>query len=419
MRRPRLGAARSTVMLVLPRPDHVRGYRPLLHGLANDAVRSVVATSYEGARLLDTDDVDVRTCPFYLERGTASTVGWLRHLILRERAARAVVSTDAPAALIVPSDVSDATVAFVAASRRRRTPVIYVQGSVVFPNYPEHNAKMYAEQRWTRRWLTRTAVQVGRGGLAMAGIHATVGAKAVLGSRADLVCVMNERQAAVHRDAGVAAERIAVTGAPFIDGMLDLAKRFDEAARRGVRDGLGLDGRRSAVFVTKSLFRLGWATREEHEASIRAVLAAFRRELPDWVCVVKLHPMESLEDYAALVDGTDDAVRVVKEGPAEDLILASDFVLSLGASSPAFAARVFDRPLALVNFTATAMLDSHPDLTDAVPTFRRPEELEATLRAIRTDPTSLDRLRCAARDEWMDGRASARIADRVRSLMSR
>lgn len=409
--------AAGPVLLVLPRADHVRGYAPLLRELARTGEPGPVVVS--GAPRPADIGVPYHLCAFYRAAGAGGARHWLRFVAERERVARRLLRTVRPSVLVVPSDVADATAAFVEGARAAKIPIVYVQGAVVFPEYPGRNAAMYADRLRLRGCVGRFGVRLARALLAATGIHAVLEEKGVLGSRCDLALVMNEPQREVHRAAGVPLERLEVTGAPFIDGMVALRARFGDADRRRVRQELGAPAGGLAVFLTKSLFRLGWASREAHDGAVRSVVTTLRRELPEWTCVVKLHPEETVADYQALVGG-DERVILAFDRPVEELLLASDLVLSLGTSSPAFAAHLFDLPLALINFTETPMLDAHPELIAAVPSLRTPEQLADALRAVAADPAALSRFAGTSRERtWEDGRASVRIAARLREVAAR
>src|SRR5207302_7073607 len=109
-----------------------------------------------------------------------------------------------------------------------------------FEHYPERNARAKAEQWNARPRSQRAILALIRRGLKAAGDRAAIGEKAVLGSRSDRVFVMDERQRQIHREAGVPADRIAVTGAPFIDEILEFRDRFDAVRRAEVRKAIAV-----------------------------------------------------------------------------------------------------------------------------------------------------------------------------------
>jgi hypothetical protein len=410
------GRERRRVLLALPRPDHLDAYASLIRAVSREDDLEPVVVAERGPGAL-WGGVRYEPAVFY-QPNAARGVAWLRFLVRRERAARAILARVQPAVLVVPSDVSDALLPLVEAARRRRTPVVYVQGAAVFAGYPDINRRNEAARRRTRQRAIRVATAIARRVLPVVGVHASVDGKGILGTKADRALVMSESQREVHREAGVPTDRLVVTGAPFIDALVELSRGFTDTDRERVRRGLGVGARPIALFLTKSLFRLGWASRPEHDACVRRVIAAVTQELPGWACVVKLHPIEAVEEYTAFV-GEDPPVRVVKDGAVAELLLASDLVLSLGTSSPALAARVLRRPLVLVNLTASPMLDAHGDLVATTRTVRSSDDLRATLAAVRTDGRALDALRAEAPDDvWSDGHASERIVAQLRELLT-
>jgi len=398
---------RGRVLVVLPRADHVRGYAPLVPALASRGLEPIIVSA--------ADSVPIPAAgrriavPFY--GSVRGRVAWLRLVVRRELAARRLMRSLAPDAIVVPSDVSDALLAFVAAARRRRVPVVYVQGVPVFADFPRLNAETHAARSRGRRALGATLELL----LGMAGIHVATGAKGVLGSRADHVIVMDHEQARIHIGAGVAAERVSVTGAPFVDGLVALRRRFDGDLRRRTLAGAGIDAP-VALILTKSLHRLGWTTRAMHEALVQEMVAAVHAELPGWTCAVKLHPAESVDEYRAFL--ADGAVRIVQDAPVEELLLASDVVISLGTSGAALSARVLGARLVVVTHPSVPMLGAHRDLAADPATAGSTVELRARLRALRTiggtpwAPPAPD-----GDTVGSDGRASERIADALHAIV--
>jgi hypothetical protein len=394
------------VLLVLPRADHVRGYAPLVPALANRGLEPIVVS--------EADDVPIAAgarrmaAPFYGAVGGGAA--WLRLVVRRELAARRLMRRIAPDALVVPSDVSDALLAFVAAARRRRVPVVYVQGVPVFADFPRLNAQTHAARSPGRRALGAVLERL----LGMAGVHVATGAKAVLGSRAEHVIVMDDAQAKVHVRAGVPAERVSVTGAPFVDQLVALRRRFDADVRRRTLAGAGVAAP-VALILTKSLHRLGWTTRAMHETLVRDMVEAVHAELPRWACLVKLHPAESVEEYRALL--ADGAARIIKDVPVEELLLASDVVISLGTSGAALSARVLGARLIVVTHPSVPMLGAHGDLAADPATVSSTLELRARLRSLGTTGGTPAPPAADGDTATSDGRASERIAEVLEGIV--
>lgn len=400
---------RGRVMLVLPRADHVRGYAPLVTALSEVGLEAIVVSA--AADVPIPGDVRRVAAEFYGSAGGGAA--WLRLVLRRELTARRLMRRLAPDAIVVPSDVSDGLLAFVAAARRHRVPVVYVQGVPVFADFPRLNAQTHAARPWSRRAVGAVLQSV----LGMVGIHVATGAKAVLGSRADRVLVMDDEQAHVHVLAGVPAERVSVTGAPFLDQLVALRQRFDAEARLRTLAALGVEGP-VALILTKSLHQLGWTTRAMHETLVRDMVEAVRAELPGWACLVKLHPTESVEEYRALFGDGDGGVRVIKDAAVEELLLASDVAISLGTSGAALSARVLGARLVVVTHPSVPMLAAHGDVADDPSTVRSAAELRGRLREVRAPSGRPVASRAANGDGvWTDGRASERIAHALRAIV--
>ena len=401
-----IGRERGRVMLVLPRADHVRGYAPLVAALSDVGLEPIVVSAAGDVPLAG--DVRRVAAEFYGSAGGGAA--WLRLVVRRELTARRLLRRITPDAIVVPSDVSDALLAFVAAAQRRRVPVVYVQGVPVFADFPRLNAETLAARSRSRRAVGAILQLL----LGLAGVHVATGAKAVLGSRADRVLVMDEAQAQIHIRAGVPAERVSVTGAPFLDQLVTLRRRFDAAARSRTLAAVGLEGS-VALILTKSLHRLGWTTRAMHDTLVREMVEAVRAELPGSACLVKLHPAESVEEYRALLGDDAGGVRIVQEAPVEELLLASDVAISLGTSGAALSARVLGARLVVVTHPSIPMLGAHGDLAADPRTVRSTPELRARLREMRATPPAPRAL--GGDDAWTDGRASERIARALRAIV--
>jgi UDP-N-acetylglucosamine 2-epimerase len=289
-------------------------------------------------------------------------------------------------------------------------PVVYVQGVPVFADFPRLNAETHAARARSRRALGAVVQTL----LGMVGIHVATGAKAVLGSRADRILVMDEEQAQIHVRAGVPVERVTVTGAPFLDQLVALRARFDAHARSRALAAVGAEPP-VALLLTKSLHRLGWTTKTVHEAIVREAVDAVRAELPGWTCLVKLHPAESVEEYRSLLGDGDGRLRIVKEAPVEELLLASDIVISLGTSGAALSARVLGAPLVVVTHPSVPMLSAHGELAADPTTVHSTAVLRARLRAMAGAPSASRPSRGAS--VWTDGRASDRIAAALRAMV--
>lgn len=405
------------VWLILPRQDHHGRYRHLARALHDSGeLRTIVVTGLDARWPSEQIGVPAMKAHFYCEPGTR-VVAWLAFVVRRELRARFLFSRVPPSLIVVPSDVSDALSPFVEGARRRGIPVVYAQGAVLPPNYPARNAAvdnaLVRRESRSVRWA-RTALDVI---LRRCGVHVVLGPKGVLGANCDRAFVMDESQAEVHRNAGVLPQRIVVTGAPFIDELIDLRNRFDSTARERLRSDLDLGTRRVVTLFTQSLFRLKYATRDAHDSVVRDTLAVVRHFLPDWRCVIKPHPMEAVEDYRALVAEAAD-VRVTKDTPADELVLLSDLVISLGTTSPSQVARMLGVPVLILNPIDNQLFAAHSDAFVPGTVLRTTAELARVLETVERDADALGELCGDYRShQWIDGHASTRIANHIRDLV--
>ena len=384
-------SGRPVVLLVLPRADHHSAYGPLLEAIENDSMLTAVVV---GAPPADGSRGAWVPMNLYLENG-AGRLGWLRFIIGREIAARRTIRRIAPALVVVPSDVSDATLQFVEAAKARSIPVVYVQGTQVFPNYVAVNAATEAAASGHRGLLDRTILRHLKRILEMFGIHAKVGSE-VLGSRSTAVVVANNAQREVLVAGGINRERIHVLGAPFVDRLVGLRRVHAASETRPASS--------TAVVLTKHLVRLGLVDAAGQRRIVERILNGIRIGLAGWQTVLKLHPMERVEDYE-WVRQRWPSVRIVPGGAAEDLLMSCGLAISIGTSSPALAARFLGVPVVIVAGEPPTLVDAHLELFADRQILRPASDVPAFLRQAVQASTGERR----DADELADGSASMRI----------
>lgn len=382
---------RAAVLLVLPRADHHSAYGPLLEAIENDSILTAVVVGAPPAGGSRRASVPMS---LYLEKD-AGRLGWLRFIISREIAARRTIRRIAPALVVVPSDVSDATLQFVEAAKARSIPVVYVQGTQVFPNYVAVNAATEAAASGHRGLLDRTMLRHLKPLLEMFGIHVKVGSE-VLGSRSTAVVVTNHTQRDVLVAGGIDPGRIHVLGAPFVDRLVGLRRVHAASATRSASP--------TVVVLTKHLVRLGLVDVAGQRRIVERILNGIRIGLAGWQIVLKLHPMERAEDYEWVRERWP-SVQIVTGGAAEDLLLSCGLAISIGTSSPALAARFLGVPIVIVAGEPPTLVDAHLELFADHQILRPAAAVPAFLRQAVQASTGERR----DTDELADGNASMRI----------
>jgi UDP-N-acetylglucosamine 2-epimerase len=212
---------------------------------------------------------------------------------------------------------------------------------------------------------------------------------------------------------GYAPESLVTTGSPRFDELLHAAREWDrEAARRerGVADG-------ERLVVIASRFR---AIRDTHH-SIGSAFAGLVRAieaLPDVRAIVKPHPAESREPYAAVLRETG-ATRVALVEPQTDLLRllhASDALVTVESLS-AVEALVLGRPVLVLNLPTHLSYLVDAGVALGVPAGGDPAP--ALRDALTPGPIreGLDRARASYLSELamgVDGGATARIVALLR-----
>jgi len=399
---------RYRALLALPRADYITSYEPLVDALtATRRFRVAVAVPSDLSTSLS-PRVEIYRCPFYLNGRQGA---WLPFAIRRERAARAIVDQLRPHVVIVPSDVSDTLLGLVMAARRAGAKIAYVQGAMVFPDYVTRNAETDRVRLRARPPIRRLMVGIAGRLLRACGVHVVTGVKGVLGEHADWLFVANEAQRRIHEAAGHRSDRIVVSGAPFREALEIRARRFSVEDSARIRAAMGIDCQPLVILLTKSLFRLGWATREVQEELVKALVAVIRQELPAWHVVVKLHPAEDLTDYSYLADSH---VRIVKDAAVEDLLLAANLAIGIGGSSPALAAPILGVPVIVFSPADVPMLSVHSETSEDCLVVRTLGELAVALRSARP-AGHIQRFRAAGHD-WSPSERIVKYLEQELSL---
>jgi hypothetical protein len=212
---------------------------------------------------------------------------------------------------------------------------------------------------------------------------------------------------------GYAPESLVTTGSPRFDELLHAAREWDREAARRERDVA--DGERLVVIASR--FR---AIRDTHH-SIGSAFAGLVRAietLPDVRAIVKPHPAESREPYAAVLRETG-ATRVALVEPQTDLLRllhASDALVTVESLS-AVEALVLGRPVLVLNMPTHLSYLVDAGVALGVPAGGDPAP--ALRDALTPGPIreGLDRARASYLSELamgVDGGATARIVALLR-----
>lgn len=139
--------------------------------------------------------------------------------------------------------------------------------------------------------------------------------------------------------AGIAPERVVVTGQPAFDALAERRASFSDGDRERARAALGVDAAdRLVLFASQPLLRLyGPATGSGHlgydESTVLErlvpVLERFAlRSGRALTLLVRPHPRESPADYASLTSRIM-RIAVSQEGDSRDLAMAADLVIGM------------------------------------------------------------------------------------------
>lgn len=173
--------------------------------------------------------------------------------------------------------------------------------------------------------------------------------------------------------AGIAPERIDVTGWPFHHGGLS---PIEPTRRRAAKQRLGLDpGRPVATLVLAALGDGG-----ESLATRRLQLELVSRGLPPaFELLVKPHPLEPVARCRMLLaEHVERAHLVEGRGSIQDVLEATDVLVNRGASQVCLEALVQDIPVVVLETGSRTIF--HDDAPESV--VQRPTDLPGVLRQV-------------------------------------
>ncbi len=285
-----------------------------------------------------------------------------------------------PAACVVPNDAAFPYDRLARLLRARRVPFLLLQEGIRFPLPAEADAVAY-----------------GTGGAAA-------------------LAAWGEASAEHFRAAGVARERIHVTGSPRFD---ELAGRDWRSEGRELAAALDLPARYLLV-VSNPIDDQGFcSTREKLELCER-----FAREIGAALLgrgtglVVKLHARESRADFqraAALPPGLD--VRIVEEAPLHPLLAAAEAVVVL-ASTVGLEALLLGKPLAVLEIPGFGFAFDYVP-AGAARGLTWSEPMAPQVLALLDDPPSPAATAYLARQLAAGGGSARAVGDLVADLAER
>ena len=217
---------------------------------------------------------------------------------------------------------------------------------------------------------------------------------------------------------GVRKARIEVTGHPLHDLAFAQRAGLGPDASAAVRARYDLPpAARLVLYATQPVLWREVITRDQLRENVRALGRAVAELGPEFLLVLKLHPRESLDQYAGAADGLP--IRLIEQAEIAELIAAAEVFVS-SSSSTILQAMMLDKPIVTVNFNRVPHFDFYEQIGGTLHVRTHQAAAEALRLATLDEPT---RARLAAARQGVleryarfDGQATRRLADLVEEM---
>jgi hypothetical protein len=158
----------------------------------------------------------------------------------------------------------------------------------------------------------------------------------------DHLLVASQAEKRGHIEAGIAEDRIQVTGWPFYDGPESVSSN----ERRDAKIKLGIDPEVPVAALTLTAFN---DAGETDQVRRRQLELAYRGLPPGYKLAIKPHPIEKMEVLMPFVrELAKDAVVLPGEMPVGDLLRSADVLLNRGVSQVAIEALMQKLPVVVL-----------------------------------------------------------------------
>ena len=238
------------------------------------------------------------------------------------------------------------------------------------------------------------------------------------------VCVWSEHQKVVFKERGGVSEKLVITGSPMHDLIFQKnTKKFDRIKNK-VGELLNINGNKEIIlFATQPLFKDRVCTYEEQRMLTELIVRAVSN-FDEYVLVIKLHPRESLEEYAYLEKHPlKNRFRVVEDKDVDlyDLIQASRIVITQW-STVGLDAMLFGKDVTTVNMLGPKDPLGYAESGAAIGVYKEDDLVHAIENALYNE--EVRKKLAKARKKFIyehaykqDGKASKRVVDLVMQMI--
>lgn len=213
---------------------------------------------------------------------------------------------------------------------------------------------------------------------------------------------------------GVKEKQIIITGNPLLNFNLS-------ATTKDLRTELNINEDKVILFLTSSMVEHGQWTIERRSEFVNTAIDAISPLLDKAKLVIKIHPVENLEDYQEILANRKENI-ILRKGSLYDAIAMSDLIIVGGYSTSILESSAFHKPVILLNIYNEIKDVLYVELGLAEGVYNI-SELKPKAEALLYDKDirnkSLDRVQSFLDNnkEFIDGKADERITDLITGVI--
>jgi len=216
---------------------------------------------------------------------------------------------------------------------------------------------------------------------------------------------------------GFPEDKVHVTGEPRFDSIFE--KRYDRA--RLCRD-LDIPEKKSIVVLATQPLSMVWNTRDRKEF-LEAVVQGVG-QFPGLQLVIKLHPVERMEEYRNLLGNTaSNGITLCQDVDIHEVVEGCSLLMTTD-STVAVEAMIMGKPILCIDFTGRANTSLYTKSGSALGVLHK-EDLVPAIRKALSDPRTMRELELGrkgflARNVYQpDGQTSKRVAELLVNLIQK
>jgi len=219
------------------------------------------------------------------------------------------------------------------------------------------------------------------------------------------IAVMGEFAKNLLVSEGIDPKKIVITGQPRFDDIVEKKKKMNNKR---------LGTRKRVVVTTEPFVETMLWTEKQRENFILTIVNTLDT---DTELVIKLHPVEKLEDYKQILEGLQYRATVCRDTDLYELLSVADLVISV-ASTTALESIMLDKPVIIIDLFNTFEYSPYVQYGVAIGVYKEENILPAVRNVLYNDHAR--KKLAEARKKFVyehayiqDGKASERVANLI------